>query len=227
MRVAWRIATLSEPRVNIEHRVKLDYFGNRGYGGWCVPTGFLDAQSVVVDVGLGEDISFSQQLHQNFRCRIHGFDPTPKAIAYFKKLKPSYMVLHEVGLAGQTRRAKFFLPDETTYVSGSITQNANLGGNQIEVELVGMRDLFAAIGADNIDVLKIDVEGAEYEIIQSEQFKNLARSVRVLCVEFHHRWPEFGVVSTKNAVQQLRDLGFKCVWRSPTSNEEFTFLRVT
>jgi hypothetical protein len=81
------------------------------------------------------------------------------------------------------------------------------------------------IGSAHIDLLKMDIEGSEYDVIESSAFAAAAPSITQLCVEFHHRWQSRGKRSTEHCVDALRQLGFDCAWRAPTTNEEFLFVQ--
>lgn len=213
-----------EPSVSTTRKVPLEYHGNEGYGGWAVPAGVLNANSTVVDIGLGEDISFSESQIKKYGCSVYGFDPTPKSISFIERLKPEKFYFYPLGLGGQNRKAKFYLPNNPNHVSGAIVNTAHVGANQIEVELIDLASVFEKIGKEKIDVLKMDIEGAEYEVIESEAFAKNASKIHVLCIEMHHRWTEYGPNATVSAVNILNSLGFECVWQSKQSNEEFTFV---
>lgn len=214
----------AEPTIATTHHVRCEYHGNEGYGGWAIPAGVLRSDSSVVDVGLGEDISFSESLIQAYGCSVHGFDPTPKSLDYVRNRNPRHFQLHPMGVAGSNRTATFFLPNNPLHVSGSITPSNHVGADRIDVQLIDLDAVFSTIGRDRIDLLKIDIEGAEYELLSSSSFKNGAQRIRIICIEFHHRWNEFGPKATLAAVSTLRQLGFECAWQARESNEEFTFI---
>lgn len=222
-RVLAKQAALIEPVVTCEVGPPLEFHGNE-YCGWCIPRGSLGADSIVVDVGLGEDVSFSQSLIEAYGCRVHGFDPTPRAIEYVRSLGSGKIVLHEYGVAATSGRATFYLPNDDSHVSGSLVQEQHLGRRHIEVSLLGLRDVFRTIGAERIRLLKLDIEGAEYELLGSPDFRECAPRVDMICIEFHHRWPTYGRQATLAAVCTLRECGFRCAWRSSATNEEFLFL---
>lgn len=223
-RVVARQATGSEPIVPLTVATDLEFHGN-DYCGWSVQRGVLNARSVVVDVGLGEDIAFSQSLVDRFGLVVHGFDPTPRAIDYIKRLAPRNFVLHEFGIGVRTGTAKFFLPANEQHVSGSLIPENHLSRREIEVQLLSIGDIFRRLQCDRIDLLKLDVEGAEFEVIASPEFAAYAPRIGMLCVEFHHRWPSFGKRATDAAVATLQRLGFGCGWRATSTNEEFLFIR--
>ena len=213
-----------EPRVLVRGRLPLVFVGN-DYCGWSIPVGCIGSQSLVVDVGLGEDISFSAALIERHACAVHGFDPTPRAIAHAREVALKRFVLHEYGLAAQGGPANFFMPNDSAHVSGSLSRTNRTGHTQIKVQLLSMAQMLERIGCTRIALLKLDIEGAEYDLLLGDGFAKHAAGVDVLCIEFHHRWPEFGPAATKAAVRRLVELGFVCIWSQSTTNEEFTFVR--
>src|SRR5207248_3092074 len=72
-----------------------------------------------------------------------------------------------------------------------------------------------------IDLLKMDVEGAEYAVLQDM----LAGGIRPrqLLVEFHHRFRGVGRRATTRALRALDIAGYRIFHVSPTGRE-FAFL---
>ncbi|HEY2735608.1 MAG TPA: FkbM family methyltransferase, partial [Polyangiales bacterium] len=63
------------------------------------------------------------------------------------------------------------------------------------------------LGHRHIDLLRLDVEGAEYEAIDA-----MSRSALRPCqlvVDFHHHMPHCRVSQTERALGQLRELGYR------------------
>jgi FkbM family methyltransferase len=213
-----------EPRVFVGQRVAQEFHGNE-YCGWSIPVACLGPDSVVVDVGLGEDISFSTSLIDRYHCSVHAFDPTPRAIDYVEQLAYPNVCLHKFGLASIGGRASFYLPNNERYISGTLTRSSHTGLRQIEVDLITIDDVAKLIGSERIDLLKLDIEGAEYELLMDERFACRATQISILCVEFHHRWSCHGARATEQVVKRLSELGFYCIWANDKTNEEFTFVR--
>jgi len=211
-----------EPRVPVQCDIALEMHGNE-YCGWSIPAESLAGDSVVVDVGLGEDITFSTSLIDKYGCTVHGFDPTPRAIAYVEQLGYRNFVLHRFGVADKSARATFYLPNNASNVSGSLARADHTGRNQIDVQLITLDEVRQRVGG-RIDVLKLDIEGAEYDLLQDDRFARHAPQIKIVCIEFHHRWPNFGRAVTERAVARLNALGFTCCWARTSSNEEFTFI---
>ena len=111
-----------EPKISVQYIIKQVFHGN-DYCGWSIPTDRLHADSIVIDVGLGEDISFSTSLIDNYKCIVHGFDPTPRAIEYVKNLAFPNFLLHEYGVSSKGGPASFYLPNKYLLKSPNISNN--------------------------------------------------------------------------------------------------------
>ena len=72
-----------------------------------------------------------------------------------------------------------------------------------------------------IDLLKMDIEGSEYSVINDI----LASNVRPkqMLVEFHHRFQNIGINETKKALEIMKKMGYKLFFVSQ-SGEEFSFI---
>lgn len=223
-RVYCKILLGKEPYVKSKKTHSIKFYGNRDYGGWGVPLNFLNSNSCVVDIGLGEDISFSESLIAEYNLVVNGFDPTPKSIKYIEDKEIRNFKLYKFGLGAINEIVDFYLPNNDAHVSGSIKSSAHLGHKKIKVQLIDIKTILEKIDREKIDLLKIDIEGAEYEVLSSLIFQEISKKIAIICIEFHHRWPEFGIQSTKAAANILESIGFVCVWKSRSSNEEFTFI---
>jgi hypothetical protein len=73
------------------------------------------------------------------------------------------------------------------------------------------------LGHSQVDMLKIDVEGAEYLIL--EGLKAGTSLPRQLLVEYHHRFPGVGKQRTADSISKLRQLGYKIFGISETGRE--------
>jgi FkbM family methyltransferase len=177
-----------------------------GLGGWWVRSTALDRGSLCYCVGVGRDASFDLGLIAHFDCRVVSLDPTPRAVAYMEAMDvPQKLTFLPVGVAGGNREARFYEPRDPTHVSYSI---ANLQSTQGFV-LAPVRTLGALMhdfGHDAIDLLKLDIEGAEYEVLNSLHRDGIYP--RTLCVEFDQ---PHSVVDTWRTVRRLRRAGYETV----------------
>lgn len=193
-------------------------------GGWCIRAGSLTAASVVYSAGVGDNITFDESLIARYGCAVHGFDPTPKAQAFIAARRPPQFHLHVCGLAGSTRLATFRLPKNEQAVSGSILESNHLQPQGFDVALKSLADLMQDFGHDRIDLLKMDIEGAEYEVIDSIVRDGLGSRINQILVEFHHRFTPFTLDTTRQAIAQLQQAGYRRAWIS-NIGEEYLFVR--
>lgn len=75
------------------------------------------------------------------------------------------------------------------------------------------------LGHEFVDVLKMDIEGAEYSVIEQIVNDGLAKRIGVILVEFHHWMSAFKLDDTRKAIEQLADVGFLPAWVSETGHE--------
>lgn len=190
---------------------------------WVCPEG-LGAESVVYSLGIGTDITFDLSLIQAYGLRVEAFDPTPRAIEYVSsQVLPSGYRWHAVGIGARDGRARFFPPENPNHVSHTLVHREATGSSAIEVEIRSLPTVLRELGHDRIDVLKMDIEGAEYEVLDDVLGHRLR--VRQILVEFHHRFPEVGLDRTRRAVAALNAAGYR-IFFSSESGEEYSFIRV-
>jgi len=201
-------------------RCETIWLGNAG-ARWCICPEGLSASSVVYSFGVGEDISFDLALIRRFDARVHAFDPTPRSIEWLQSQRvPPEFVFHAYGVAGFDGNCAFLPPENPAHVSHTIVKRESLRP-AIEVPMHRLETIMNLLGHEHIDLLKMDIEGAEYGVIADLVACRIP--VKQLLVEFHHRWPEVGTEKTKQAMRALNDAGFR-IFRVSPSGEEYSFL---
>jgi FkbM family methyltransferase len=198
-------------------RRRFKRFGSE-HAGWNVLTGLLGPDSVVYSFGVGEDVSFDIGLIEAFDLVVHAFDPTPRSIRWVGDQKlPQGFVMHTVGIAPFDGKASFCPPANPKHVSHTMLERASRSQGVIELEVRTLSTIMAGLGHDHLDVLKMDVEGAEYDVIDDIASSSI-RPTQIL-VEFHHRFPEVEIESTRSAVATLRSKGYRLFYVSPRGEE--------
>jgi hypothetical protein len=79
------------------------------------------------------------------------------------------------------------------------------------------------LGHSRVDVLKIDIEGAEYGVLGDVVSSGVA--IGQLLIEFHHRWKEIGAGQTRQAIKELAGAGFLVAGVS-SAGTEYTFVAI-
>lgn len=215
-------------RTSIQHRCRRELLGT-DYGGWCVCPDNLSRTSVVYSFGVGQDISWDLAMIQRFGLTVHAFDPTPKSIEWIAQQQlPSSFQFHEFGIADYDGTAHFVLPNPD-YVSFSMTGHGDAPGPapggaapgraiEVDAPVHTLATIMAKLGHQRIDVLKMDIEGAEIPVIAA--LEKSPASIGQLLVEFHHTIGVAAeVAQTQQAIQTLNRLGFRLFYQSPVGRE--------
>lgn len=201
---------------------QVERFGS-DYGGWEVITEDLNSQSVVYSFGVGEDASFDISLIEKYRLTIHAFDPTPRSIEWVKRQNfPANFVMHDYGIAAIDGTVSFSPPENPDHVSHTILERPSTKSKAISVPVKKLHTIMLELGHEAIDLLKMDVEGAEYDVID-DLYQSTIRPRQIL-VEFHDRFPGVGIKKTRNAVARLRSMGY-LLFSISVTNQEYGFIR--
>lgn len=173
------------------------------YGGWWVCPSRLNADSICYTAGVGTDVSFDLELIARFGCRVWGIDPTPKSVEWVasQSLDPRFSLV-PVGLADSKREARMYSPRNPEDVSHSL---GNLQGTDtfVVVPVARISDVMRELGHDHVDLLKMDIEGAEHMALGAMLDDRIHPSM--LCVEFDE--PQ-DVRAVRATLARLRGAGY-------------------
>lgn len=189
-------------------------------------------KSICYSAGVGDNISFDLELIKNFEFSdILLFDPTPMTIDWIARQDlPTIFQFHPIGISGESGTKEFYLAD-TDVASSAASSSMIADGNKwvsknraVRVQVMSLGDIAKANGHTFVDVLKMDIEGSEFEVIGN--FKKLDElRFGQICIEFHQRFfPDRWRVLRK-AIKQLSDAGYKC-FSVNWNMMEFSFINV-
>jgi FkbM family methyltransferase len=203
----------------------MKWYGVEG-AGFFVFEDNLSNNSIVYSFGVGEDISFDTELIKRFDCKIYAFDPTPKSIKYIdSQPKSDNFIFNPYGLYNEDGFIKFYLPENPDYVSGTSYNRWNYNEKiikPIEVPVKKFSSITKQLGHKKIDILKIDIEGSEYDVI--DDILNSDVIIDQILVEVHHRFPGVSIKKTIDLVDKLNAAGYK-IAKVSESHEEYSFLK--
>ncbi len=102
------------------------------------------------------------------------------------------------------------LPRGADGVSGSLLGSHEYvaGGRSRKVMTTDLAEVLAGAGRADCDVLKLDIEGAEYDVLPDLARRGLLVRCRQLLVEFHHGVTAHGLPDTEKTVAAVRAAGF-------------------
>jgi FkbM family methyltransferase len=147
----------------------------------------LDAHSVVLDVG-AFDGDWSRQIAARYGSTIHAFEPNPAAMAKLTdRLGGSKVVPHAYGLGGRDQEATLTLAGP-----GSSVYGVDAGDLPLETITVSIRDVVHVLdelGLDAVDLLKVNIEGGEFELFDRLIECEWLPRLRFVLVQFHEWHP--------------------------------------
>ena len=194
-------STAIQRLIRVETRADLIRLGD-AYGGWWVPADLLDADSICYLAGVGEDVSFDLSLIATKGCHVWAMDPTPRAIDFARRVsEPRFHFLPE-GLWSEDVDLRFYEPQNPLHVSHSVV-NAQGTDTFFVAHCRSVRSFMEELGHEQLDLLKLDIEGAEVEVLNDLMMNGPLP--RILCVEFDAPEPFW---RTLDRVRQLRSLGY-------------------
>jgi len=176
--------------------------------------GPFDADSVVVDVGCAGDPDFSLHFIERFGARCYGVDPTRKHAAALAAVteRTQGRFVHLSKAVAATPGVLTFHESEDN-VSGSILEDHyNIIADRTrsyEVEAVTLRGLRESIPHDRCDLLKLDLEGAEYDLLAKVTTEDLRLFGQVFVEFHHHAIRRFTPATTRSVVESIRARGFQ------------------
>ena len=192
------------------------------YGGWTICPIGLNFKSIIYSFGIGEDISFDLALIEKFRCRVFAFDPTPRSIEWLKQQElPHNFKWFEIGIADYDGKAKFFPPENTSFVSHTILKRPQTANKAIVVNVRRLSTILNELSNQRIDILKMDIEGAEYKVIDDMLSTNV-RPAQIL-VEFHHFFKNVSLLRTIHSTINMWMHGYR-LFSLSKSGHEYSFI---
>jgi FkbM family methyltransferase len=185
----------------------------------------LDASRVRRIIDLGANVGYSCLLWcwQFPLARVLAFEPHPAHLDILKRQLAANDCADRVTVvpaAATARTATAYLVDDDR-CSAVVASSAAADGGQ-RVLPVPTVDFFETIGEAPADLLKIDIEGGEYELLQDARFDDLARRIGAVLMEWHLHTPDH--LGPDWSADRLRRLGFATRFLTPVAPGERTGL---
>ena len=140
----------------------------------------LTPDSLVLDLG-GYEGQWASDLYARQRCRIKVFEPVPEFAAAIRerfRRNPDIEVF-AFALGATPRR-------ETISLGGASSSAYKSKAQKAEIEYVDVEQWFSTHGVDSVRLMKINIEGGEYELLERMIERGLTRRVQDIQVQFHN-----------------------------------------
>jgi FkbM family methyltransferase len=169
----------------------------------------LDARSVVFDVGAyhGE---WSEVVAARYGCTIHAFEPDPSSFPRLVERAAAHPTVHplEYGLGRAEGSATLSL---AALGSSTFATQPALGTCTVRIRDVAA--LLAELGLESLDLLKVNIEGGEFDLFDRLIETGWLPRVRQVMVQFHEWHPK--AYRRRRAIRRALARTHREVWCYP------------
>ena len=192
--------------------------------GWSVIPELIHSDSVVYSFGVGDNVNWDLKMIDQFGVHVHAFDPTPESIAWVARQQlPPEFHFHDYGLAAFDGAMSFYPPKRPGRINYSQDKRKfnHPGQTQVSGQVCRLKTTLDRLGHSRIDVLKIDVEGTEFDCLPEILDSGIA--IGQLLLELHYHFPSRSFPEGARLLKQIQAAGFQCFDISPRGLE-FAFV---
>lgn len=165
----------------------------------------LDGSSVVFDVGVYKG-DFSAEIYRRYGSKIFGFEPAPEFFDRCAARLGTTARLFNYGIMATPGERELVIDTDATSVFIA-KHNKPVVKAQFRTLAWAMDDA----GVDQIDLLKLNIESAEFEVLEQLIESKLIHRINFLQVQFHYG-PEFTEARDKTLFPALLE-SHNCEWR--------------
>lgn len=178
----------------------------------------LNPDSFVMDLG-GYEGQWASDIYSRYRCKLAVFEPVS---GYAESIRTRFRLndqieTFEFGLGASTR-------DETIYIRGAGSSTYGKKSEAEAMRIVDVAQWFADNAISNVDLMKINIEGGEFELLERMLESDLIRRVRDLQIQFHNI--SFDATSRMERIKEGLSLThtpsylYKFVWENWTRKDD-------
>lgn len=160
----------------IRDQAVLHWVADKGDATFSIMHDRLDENSLVIDMG-GYKGEWAQKIFDRYGCHIEIYEPVPEFAQEvrkrFEKYLNSKISVIECAIGSSNDRANLIMDGLATSI-----QKNELGKTQVlAVENI--------IANRKVDLLKMNIEGAEYEVFESLFSRGVISNISSIFVQFH------------------------------------------
>jgi FkbM family methyltransferase len=177
------------------------------------------ANPVIFDVGANNGQFCAFALDHWPQAQIHAFEPQPALVRRIREMAAlnqieNRIVINETAISNTCGQQTLY--ENNNPVSASLLQDKaakRAVRRQISVPVTTLDEYSKRGGIEKIDVLKLDIEGAEIQALQGAS--EVLKTVKLVFIEFH---PPFATFT--QGAELLHNAGFRCAWPSPPPGDD-------
>lgn len=139
----------------------------------------LNENSIVFDLG-GYEGQWASDIFSKYCCYVHIFEPVKKFSNSIKKrfINNSKIIVHQFGLSEENKVAKIAVDKNSSSVfkKGCALEN---------ITLFKAIDFMQKNNIYNIDLMKINIEGGEYDLLDHLILTDFIKNIKNIQIQFH------------------------------------------
>jgi FkbM family methyltransferase len=172
-------------------------------------TKLLNDNSIIIDFGAHKG-DFSFQISKTLECKCYAVEPSPEL--FIKINENNFVTKYNNAITSYNGAITFFI-SRNSQANSLNKLHASRSGlfEEVKIEAVDFETFLQRIGVSVIDLLKIDIEGAEFELFNSTSDEILI-NISQITIEFHDFMK--GIYNTDDVekiINRMHSLGFFCI----------------
>ena len=141
----------------------------------------LNEGSLVFDMG-GYRGDYTRAILERYNCRVWVFEPVPD---FGNKINESFIGSQKVRVFPFALEAKDETCDIQLAEDGSSVYKNIPDSKKISIQYKSVEDFFRSNKIENIDLMKINIEGGEYDLLESLINTGLIEIIDNILIQFH------------------------------------------
>jgi FkbM family methyltransferase len=185
---------------------------------------FAELRPGDIAIDCGANVGLITELMAKQGAEVHAFEPDPSAFGVLsaKFAETANVTCHNVAVSNKTSKMKLYFREEHNAdpVKFSVGSTLNPGKTDIdhelfaEVDVVPLADFLGQF--PHVRMLKLDIEGAEVDVLEDLLDKRLLDRIDLTLVETHEEWipdtiPRLNAIKKRVQQQGVRNIYFNWI----------------
>jgi FkbM family methyltransferase len=204
---AARIQRLAAVAGMSPHDIEVDRFFRANGDKTLRQTYDLGPESLVMDCG-GFEGQWASDMFARYGCTIYVFEPVPQFAENLRQRfrRNGRIVIHEVALAAVDGAT-------TLVVCGDASSVFAHGSVRTKARMISAAHWLQANGIGCVDLMKVNIEGGEFDLLDHLIETKAIRLVKELQVQFHDCLPD--APERRDRIRMRLEETHECTWNYP------------
>lgn len=163
----------------------------------------VEENDIVMDIGVNFGLFTLDALQYNPK-KIIGFEPNPKLVNCCNKMNIPKAEIIQGAVSHKNGKTTFYESNYPGRSSLHMDMNSDTLKSSYDVDIYDINDILNL--HEKINYLKVDCEGAEYEIFEAIDLSTLSNKINKIALEFHHIPTDLKVI---NLISKIESAGFE------------------